>query len=264
MGASVYAVVSIYEDHGLLPHFLEHYDRLGVRRTFVVVRTPTRGALAARAAEAAAGRPAAATWVECDRFADPEKAAVEERVLRAAGVDADDFVMRLDLDEFHEYPAPLAEVVGPLGRRRDRAVRGRLVDRVAEGGVLAPVRPDPDLGLQFPIGCELTGGALGGWTQKVMICRAGARLRGGVNHDALGVSYEPPPAGPGDGYLVHHFKWTEGVASRLRSRLGEADVGPEYRRECRRFLELAGGAGRIDLSDASLLARRLGPLARPA
>ncbi|HWT79272.1 MAG TPA: hypothetical protein VN648_10775, partial [Candidatus Methylomirabilis sp.] len=219
MSHRLFTVTSVYEYSGLLPHFLEHYTRLGVERIFMVVRTPVRDSCFFRALEAAAARPATVKWVSCTRFCDPEKAAVEETSLQEGGVGPDDYVMHVDLDEFHEYPAPLQDVIGPLRTHRAPAVRGRLVDRVAESGELAPIRPEPDLGSQFPIGCNLTGMVLRGWTQKIMICRARARLRGGVNHDALNTSYDRPPVGSDDEYIVHHFKWTEGVTSRLQSRL---------------------------------------------
>jgi Glycosyl transferase family 2 len=263
VGVRVFAVTSVYDDPGLLPHFVAHYERLGVDRILIVVRTPERGALWAQACAATAARRAEASWFPCDRFSDGDKAAVERTVLLAAGMAPDDFVMHLDLDEFHEYPAPLREIVALLSRHRHWAVRGGMVDRVAAGGVLAPVRPESDLGTQFPIGCDLTGGLLGAWTQKIMLCRGRTELKGGLNHDTRNAVYDRVPLGCAADYVVHHFKWTAGVDARLRARLDEALVGPEYRRECARFLESYGTAGKIDLNDPALRARHLGALTYP-
>jgi Glycosyl transferase family 2 len=261
----VFAVTSVYDDPGLLRHFLAHYERLGVDRILIVVRTPLPGALFAQARAATAiVRGAEASWFLCDCFADGEKAAVERDVLRAARAAPDDFVMHLDLDEFHEYPAPLPELVSALSRHRHWVVRGKMVDRVASGGVLAPVRPEPDLGTQFPIGCDLTSGFLGGWTQKIMLCRGRTELKGGLNHETRNAVHDRVPIGSAADYVVHHFKWTAGVDARLRARLDEAIVGPEYRRECARFLESHETAGKIDLDDPVLRARHLGALTYPA
>jgi hypothetical protein len=253
----------VYEDSGLLPHFLAHYERLGVDRILIVVRTSERDNLFEYARAATAASRAEASWSPCEHFADGDKAAVERAVLLAAGMKPDDFVMHLDLDEFHEYPAPLREIVAALGRRRNWAVRGRMVDRVASSGMLAPVLPVPDLGTQFPIGCDLTGALLDAWTQKIMLCRGRTELKGGLNHDTCNAVYDVVPAGCTEDYVVHHFKWTEGVVARLRDRLDGAVIGPEYRRECVKFLETIANTGRILLDDPVLRSRALGALVYP-
>ena len=264
MSDRVFTIASVYEDHGLLPHFLEHYTRLGVDRILVVARTSEPDRLLSRAVEQARPFPAEVSWFRSDYFADSDKSEVESRVLRDNGVEPDDYVMHVDLDEFHEYPAPLGEIVSQMNRDDDWALRGWFLDRVAVGGVLAPIRPSPSIGEQFPIGCDLTEGLLRGWTQKIMLCRGRVELQGGVNHDTWNARYDRVPIGRPEDYVVHHFKWTEGVDARLRARLEKAAISGGYADECRRFLESFRATGRIDLSDPLLMPRRRGVLAYPA
>jgi hypothetical protein len=264
MSERVLAVVSVYDTPELLPHFLAHYTRLGVERILVVVRDRERDGVYNAALAHAGPFPADVSWFAAERFADSDKADVEQLVLRENGLQPDDYVMHLDLDEFQAYPAPLAEIVRLMNRRDDWAMRGWIVDRVAEDGSLAPIRPAPSLGEQFPIGCDATAALLGGWTQKIVLCRGRVRLQGGVRHDTCNAWYDAVPVGRPEDYAVHHFKWTAGLDARLQERLARAAIGPAYVRECLRFLEHYRTRGRINLGDPALRPRRLGPLSYPA
>ena len=249
----VYAVVSAYDHADLLPHFLQHYARLGVTRVLVSARGEEVWETAERLAR---DYPARATYTPAERFADSDRAAVEERLLDAEGLDADDWVMHLDLDEFHEYPAPLADVVREMNAHDDWALRGWIVDRVAADGRLAPVAPFPSIWEQFPIMANVTDRLLGAATQEIMICRRRVRLQGGVKHDTENAYYDRVPFGQGSQYRVHHFKWLEGLDRRLERRLAYDAIGDIYRGECERFLAYYRVRGRIDLSDPRLGARR--------
>jgi Glycosyl transferase family 2 len=263
MSERVFAVVSVYDKPELLPHFLDHYTRLGVHQILVSVRSSERADLFDAAYASAEPFPANVSWTASEYFADSDKAELEQDLLHRHGLAADDYVMHLDLDEFQEYPAPLSEIVRLMNDRCDWALRGWILDRVAEDGTLAPIGATPTIGEQFPIGCDVTRVTLGAWTQKIVLCRGRVRLQGGVRHDTVNAWYHEVPFGRPDQYLVHHFKWTEGLDARLEERLERAAIGPAYVRECRRFLQAYRASGRIDLTDPSLNARWLGRLRIP-
>ncbi len=259
MSERVVAVVSVYDNPVLLPHFLAHYARLGVERVVVAFRTPEPDAAFAEAVRRAQPFAAEVIWRRSDRFADSDKAAVERELLAAAGLADDDYVMHLDLDEFQEYPAPLADVVRAMNAHDDWALRGWIADRVAADGSLAAVAPEPAIGEQFPLVCDLTERVLRGWTQKIVLCRYRVELQGGVRHDTCNAYYERVPLGRPDEYRVHHFKWTHGLDRRLAARLKSAAIGSSYRAECERFLDHYRRHGRLDLSDPALNVRPAGP-----
>jgi hypothetical protein len=259
MSAQVYAIASLYENADLVPHFLAHYTRLGVHCILLVVRTPREDEILSTALEQAKSYGANVYWFNAARFADSDKADVEQFVLRENGVEPDDYVMHLDVDEFQEYPAPLFEIVATMNQADDWALRGWIVDRVAESGVLSPIRSVPSIGEQYPIGCDLTQKILRAWTQKIILCRGRVRLQGGVRHDTFNAYYDRVPVGRPDEYLVHHFKWNAGLLDRIRERLRTAALGSAYERECRRLLNYFD-SGRVDLSDPTLKARRLGAM----
>jgi hypothetical protein len=260
MSAQVYAIASVYENVDLVPHFLAHYTRLGVHRILLVVRTPHQGEILSATLEQAKSYGANVYWFSAARFADSDKADVERFVLRENTVEPDDYVMHLDLDEFQEYPAPLSEIVATMNQADDWALRGWIVDRVAERGVLASIRSVPSIGEQYPIGCDLTQKFLRAWTQKIVLCRGRVQLQGGARHDTCNAYYDRVPVGRPEEYLVHHFKWTAGLLDRIRERLHTAALGSAYERECLRFLKYFDSVGRIDLSDPAIRARRLGAM----
>jgi hypothetical protein len=260
MSEKIFAIVSVYDNPELLPHFLSHYSRLGVDHIFVSIRTPIRNALYETAAAVAQCFPATIHWIACEQFSDSDKAEVEQVILRQNDVQPDDYIMHLDLDEFQEYPVPVIEVVRQMNVCDDWALRGWIVDRVAEGGWLVPVLPEPSIGEQFPIGCAVSQILLHAWTQKIILCRHRVQLEGGVRHDTLNARYDRVPVGQSEQYIVHHFKWVRGLDKRIEERLTRALIGGKYAAECRQFLNYYRTHGRIDLLDSRLGARYLGPL----
>jgi hypothetical protein len=264
MSGTVYAIVSIYDNIELLPHFLSHYTRLRVHRIFVAVRSSIRDGLYEMAMAEAAHFAVNVYWYPSERFADSDKTDVEHQILQQNDVQADDYVMHLDLDEFQEYPAPLATILRLMNLHDDWALRGWIVDRVAEEGVLAPVLRTPSIGEQFPIGCAATEVLLNAWTQKIVLCRGRVRLQGGVRHDTENARYDSVPVGRPDEYIVHHFKWLQGLDQRLEARLTRGSISAKYAEECRQFLDYYRQRGRIDLREPRLNSRRLGGLRDPA
>src|SRR5689334_6934876 len=122
MSERVFAVVSVYENVELVPHFLAHYTRLGVHRVLLPVRSRERDELYENVARHAEAFPASAYWFAADHFADADKSSAQALTLATNGVEPDDYVMHVDLDEFHEYPAPLPEIVRGMNQRGDRAL----------------------------------------------------------------------------------------------------------------------------------------------
>jgi hypothetical protein len=245
----IVAIVSIYDDAQLLPHFLDHYRRLGVARLFLAVRRETVLAAAELAVKAAGF--GTIRFLPAAMFSDADKAETEESILAAEDIAPDDLVLHLDLDEFHEYPAALTEIAEKMERHGGFAVRGTILDRIAADGRLTPVAPSASIWEQFPIAADFTAIVLRGCASKVMICRRRVRLANGGRHDTIGLVHEPPPV-PG-AYRVHHFKWIEGVDRRLEQRLARDSLVKSYRKECRRFLLHFNGSGdRVDVGDARL------------
>ncbi len=274
--------VGVEHDLALLPHFLRHYLGLGIEPAdaHLVLNAPTADAPAlaeARAVLEAHGIEPAEEWIApytSDAMWEKRRE-VQRRVAAPA-----DWVVSADVDEFCEFPAPLGEVLDYCDRRGVTCVQGVFIDRLAPGGRLAAVEPEPSLWDQFPIEADVIctlrrdeDGYQAG-TVNIMACRGDVLpSRGGHHplHNGRPVSYllgRPLGQFPGIGeaivrfsvpFRVHHFKWTEGVLDTHRQRLatpGASKAGSVYGRRLLEYFDHRDG--RVELGDVPVREPRLG------
>jgi hypothetical protein len=217
MPTPINAVVVLMDgEFGLLPHWVAHYRRLGVDRIIVAANTagvPADGPWPEPADDLFLHRFAALDWSDFDQVKD----AAEEAAMDAAGVRPEDWTLRVDLDEFHEYPGPLRALLDELS---DETLGGRLLDRVALSRQFEPLRPTPSVFAQYPLAGDVTA-SYGGHPAKIMACRRRVALL----HGRHGTAQALTVAWLG---TVHHFKYRgEGVA-RVRDRIGHFNAKGTY------------------------------------
>lgn len=252
----------------LLPHFLRHYEALGVAPGDVLLILNTQDAGSPRLAEAEAvlrahGAPAPVRWI-APYTSDAMWA--ERRALQREKVPPGAWVLNADVDEFHAYPAPLGEITAYCDAKGYNCVQGVFVDRLAPGGALAPVLPEPAIEAQFPIEAEVAL-SLGGrgrhhgvdGTVKIMAHKADVLpSRGGHNPSAEGAAPRFATGGRLGGFdgaadpswrlafpfQVHHYKWTETLRESLTRRLatpGVSPAGKEYGEKIAAMIDRHGG-----------------------
>ncbi len=254
----------------LLGHFLDHYLGLGIApsRMHVILNGPDPDSprfAEAEAVMAARGVAPAERWVAPYTS---ETMWEKRRELQDRVAGPQDWIVSADVDEFHEYPAPLGVFLAWCRARGANAVPGVFIDRLAPEGRLAPVDPDRPLAAQFPlqgdVACSLVGqGRHHNWygTVKLMAYAAHLRPGRGGHHPQPGapVSWlygKPLPefAGIADPRFrfavptrVHHYKWTAAMTRSLRRRLetpGASPAGVEYGQK---LLDLVGESERMPL-----------------
>lgn len=259
MSETIYAAVSIFDNLEIVPHFLRHYTRLGVNKIVLSVRGKSPE-LAESVAKIAVDYPTVVHFTPAQYFDCMERFGVENELLRREGMQDDNYVLHLDLDEFHEYPAPLIDIVRQMNKADAWAVRGWMVDRVAADGVLHPIRDEPCISEQFPLAADITKSILAALNQKIMLCRGRVHLNSG-KHDTFNAYYDRVPLGFTEQYRVHHFKWIDGVIERFEQRITEPGTADGYKNECRSFIKYYRTYGRVDLSHPWLNVRHLGAFA---
>ncbi|MGO9113219.1 MAG: hypothetical protein ACLP9L_28630 [Thermoguttaceae bacterium] len=235
----------IYDGVELVPHFIKHYAALGVDAILLAAHER----VCHDVLHFASGYPAFVFPFRRGHFDCMQKHAMEKTLVNFFDAGPDDYIIYCDIDEFQEYPAPLKEIVRIMDERNLWALRGYFLDRLAADGRLPAVRPAPDIFLQYPIRCRLTRNLLHASDQKIMICRGRVDLNSG-HHDTFNAYYDAVPVA-GD-YVVHHFKWTNGLLERMRARLAIATINPMYAEECRRTLALYDPQRGFDLSDSRI------------
>ncbi|QNP70509.1 glycosyltransferase family 2 protein [Streptomyces roseirectus] len=156
-----------------------------------------------------------------------------------------------DADEFHTYPAPLAEVLAEAEVSGTGTVGGLMLDRVSADGRLTAWSPSPGSGLDvaYPLGGFLTHLLLRGDPRKIVLAHSSVTVDSG-NHRAEG--HRPANRPP---VVVHHFKWRCGVREDLERRAARTADGswqtrsPALLSEARRLLShLSLHDGRIDVT----------------
>jgi hypothetical protein len=189
----------------------------------------------------------------------------------------DNWVMHADVDEFHRWPEPLGACLARAAALGADCVQGVMIDRLAPGGRLAPVLPDPPVLEQFPLRAEVAwsvGGASPvhgrGGTVKMMAARGRLLPHRGGHRPALGsrVRYlyryplgsfweiDDPAFRFSVPTQVDHVHWTDTLPERLRTRLATPGVSPAGAEYGRRQLDhIAAHGGRIALGQVALEGR---------
>ncbi|MEU1577608.1 hypothetical protein ABZ519_42020 [Streptomyces collinus] len=111
--------------------------------------------------------------------------------------------MIADVDELHDYPVPLTELIDAAETADSPIVEGLLLNRVSADGSMRPWSPEKGLDQTYP---------LGGNPGKIVAAHSSVR-RGLASHRSLDEFPVNRPLVP-----VHHFKWRAEVLQALKRR----------------------------------------------
>ena len=271
----LFTCVGVADDLPLLPHFIRHYAELGVQRKsmHVILNAATAddpNLDVARELVRDLGVAHCEIWIEAYTS---DGMWARRRDIQARTVTAEDWCINADVDEFHEYPLPLHEFLTECDRMGVNAVSGVFIDRLAPGGRLIEVAPEPFVLDQFPIRCEVTYSLFGsgkyhglGGTMKLMAMRGQIMPRRGGHGPKGHPDIVHLYADVLDFYVflmkpaqrfrvptkVHHVHWTASLPGRLQRRLdtpGASKGGSEYGRKQLDHIRSNNG---IDLSQVAI------------
>jgi hypothetical protein len=236
-------LTSIYDDARLLPHFLRHYEALGVSRFYCVAHMDQNQALLDQIAGHTRGHHFVVAHVMRGTY-HPWPVYEQLDAVRQRHVRPDAWVLSADLDEFLDARVPVAELIARCEAAGADYVKGILVDRIASDGTFPPLGAGP-LGPQFPLAAALTGKLLRAFVDKVPLMRGTCKVEDGL-HKTTGRPLEGPPVS------VFHYKWFDGVHARMVDRLYTRMLNQEgCWPEAKRFVDYVRRAGpRIDVNDA--------------
>ena len=233
----------------LLPHWLDHYLRIGVDQFVLCVLREGMEARLDEIRSITAGMPVQLHFFS--DWTDARQELVMRHALDEVGCHGRDWIVRCDLDELNEFPCPIDELARAMDKANKPAVHGHFIDRVAPDGKLAAVTAKPSLARQYPIECRLTEKILGGFTQKIMLARHEVTMHPG--HHTASAPSGNHEIGTWRDYRVHHFKWRDGVMERLDWTLANvAKRDSSWGVETQKFLDFVKPFGRIPVEDPRL------------
>jgi hypothetical protein len=247
MSAKVHLLATVYRYADLVPHWIAHYQSLGISRIHLLVNE--RGL-------AAASRPILAAHAGFIRhrysaeYTSAQRTA-QEMEWKNRCLAANDFYACVDLDEFHEYPLPLPELLARLQSERAHYLAGNMLDHVTRDGSLPGIGPQ-SLWDQFPLEGPLTAQLVRGNPRCIMLCRRSVNLERG-RHQARG----RPCSLTG---TVHHFKWHATVVPLLQDRCRiMQSTGNPFLHESQRVLNQIDSRGHLNLDGLPLQPNRYRP-----
>jgi len=242
-------ITTVYRHADLLPHFLEFYQSQGIREFLIGVHDQPHTETWRQVQAYTRGVPARTLTSPYAEFAAEHDVALKNH-LKDTFVSGDEWGAVADLDEFHEYPEPLAELLEKADQEGADCVIGHFLDRLADDGSLATLT-EGLLWDQYPIGADLTANVLQAATQKVMLFKGRKPLGSGHHYVENGVAYSKTGT-------VHHFKWNSFTIERLAELYDlQTRQGKPWTVETRRFFDYWSEHQRIDLEDPCLNARRV-------
>ena len=243
-------LTSIYDDVRLLPHFLQHYEELGVTQFYCVAQVDQNRALLDEIAGHARGHRFVVAHVMQGTF-HPWPIYQQLDAVRQRYVRPDEWILCADLDEFLDPDVSIGELVARCEDAGADYAKGVLVDRIAANGAFPPLGDGP-LGAQFPLAAALTGKLLRAYVDKVPIMRGSCPVQDGL-HQTTG---RPLLAAP---VSVFHYKWFDGVQERMIDRLYTRMLNGEgCWPEAKRFVDYVRHTGpRIDVNDSFWEVRRI-------
>jgi hypothetical protein len=224
-------ITSISHDDTLLPHFLKYYHWLGVRKFIIAVSDQRQ--LSRNVTEACADTNFDITIQDYAGMPLLTGALREHRdSLRQVYIESSAWWIPADLDELHQYPLPLAELVTQLQHGSYTHCSGVFVDRIAEDGSLQTNLPTPSLFQQYPWEAQLTRFLAKGSHRKVSIARGDVRVSMG-HHLVVGNNKRFKLRS-----RTHHFKWRTGLLEQLTQRVKQfKEDGLKHWRESQRILD---------------------------
>jgi hypothetical protein len=197
---------TIYDDARLLGHFLTHYDRAGVTAFFIAV---AEGHGSAVRQFMPAYRITLCEELEvADKYPFGVNATTETR---RRYQNADEWAVVVDIDEFLEFPRPIAEIIAAAEAEGANVVQAIMYDRFSADGQPRGFEPSSDLPSLYPVKTRFIRDVMKGADWKGVLVKGDIRPAGNFHNWEGQVVYS-------EIIEISHYKWTsDRIIDRVRS-----------------------------------------------
>jgi Glycosyl transferase family 2 len=238
----------------ILPHMLRHYRRMGIESFIINVHLQhPADPILNQVVSITEDFGCQISSVTVGRWSDEMNS---ELYASSRALNPNDWYIIADLDEFQVYPKSIHSIIEECEKKGYDYIEGYVVDRIAADGRLPDAVLNKPLEEQFPLGCIFTYAVLGGFPLKVVAAKGYIDLPPG-NHYAKNGKGCPME----EYYIpVYHYKWLNGMISRIELRANDKLWPGKYKYECQRLVEYYhANNGRINISDPRLLVSKCDP-----
>jgi len=179
---------------GLLPHFIDHYRKLGIKRfLFGIQDVPNQQEIIRELKTLGDDVFVVAKMIGYNPCGYVMANAIRDNI-------NSDWFLVPDLDEFQEYPIQIDQLLDDLDSANLNCVLGRLVDRITADGHIPEVLTSENIMQQVPVPVLFSERIMKQTCRKVMLVRKDLVFNGG-KHSAKG---ERPFHQQG---IAWHIKW---------------------------------------------------------
>ena len=197
---------TIYDDARLLGHFLAHYDRAGVTEFFIAVAgdlgSAVRPLMSAYQITLCEGLGVA------DQYPFGVNATTETR---RRYQNADEWALVVDIDEFVEFPRPIAEIIAAAEAEGANVVKAIMYDRFSADGQPRGFEPSSDLASLYPVKTRFIRDVMKGADWKGVLVKGNIRPAGNFHNWEGQVVYS-------EMVEISHYKWTtDQIIDRVRA-----------------------------------------------
>lgn len=258
-----------------LSHFIQHYRDLGIPPSHMHILLNTTDSASPRLAAAKAilaefGVEDVREWIA---VYTSDAMWAQRRQLQQDVAEPGDWIVSADVDEHHQYPAPLQEICRYCLSKGFNCVQGFMIDRLAENGELIEVEETPKLSKQFPVEADvlLPLAGLGdhhgttGTTKVMLFSHDVLPSRGGHNpwKDGKTPSFLAgaklstfrqvnfPHSRFNFPFRVDHYNWTSTRKATLEKRVTTPGVSPAGLELSNKLIPYLHKHGRIRLEDVA-------------
>lgn len=249
-------------DPKLLPHFLNHYNKIGVTKFVIaVIYYDDKQTDIVDYVKTYCQNYDALIFPLKKNIIGSHKDNIEKFLKTQYYVKNDEYIIYADIDEFFEYPAPISEIISEMNKQNIWCIASHFNDRISSDGLLIDIANNIDLGEQFPLGGTITKNILNTITQKVILQRGRVILKDAGHHDTKIGKLDKYPIGNESEYYVHHFKWNANLISQINHRLKHNYSHHWYRSEQKRFMDYyISNNNKINIQDQNLDIKYYGKL----
>lgn len=198
----------------LLYHFLNFYCLHGVDEFYVILQSHcSKKKRLAEVKEILKGFHIKEKFTWNGEYNSPEL--YKYMLLAINGMNKTDWMILADIDEFHNFPTPAADLLRECDAREMNCIKGQILDRIAEDGELRTIEKHISIDQQFPYGADITKELAKGNTDKIAALKP-PLITGPGHHHIIKKKWRAKYWG--QVIDTHHFKWDSLVFNRMKSR----------------------------------------------
>jgi len=235
-------ICSIHTNIELLPHFINHYESLGVTKFILGIWQGQHNPIWNQILKYNNNKIQLIKSYD-EPLSEPLETQFADKI-RLIYLNSGDWYIPTDLDEFHVFPGyeNISVLIDDLNKSNSDFVWGKMVDRLTtDGSIPQHITPTPSIWKQFPRGCRLSLPILKACDRKVSLAKQKLKILAG--HHYINGSDSEGWTNQANKFTVnsitYHFKWFGNLLEKEETKMSHyKSLGFDYYTENERLIKI--------------------------